>query len=299
MTDQPPTLRDSLWYESPDQREWLKTRSPRQALQKLERLLALTTCSGWQEVLLELHVPPSAELANLHDFLQKPKGAVPRWRWGEQPLDLAALRAHRVEVDDLLVESLEGFGGARLRLWSSMHDRDWREHRYVFWWRAAPDLPEEWLAFCERHLAATIPTRPDRPRADLTLRADELLWLEEEGGAPLPFQGAAFYPSPPMGPSWPATSSLCVSLSEARLSLSARLPFTHDGAAFRRYRARLGEALGYELPLTRFRAVLINDEGIGTYTRKALPKRPRPPRLPKPGAHERRERRRARRLAIF
>lgn len=296
MTDPAAGLRDSLWYESPDRREWLKTRSPREALRKLERLLALTTFAGWSEVLLELHVAPSPELARLEDYLRTPKGKAELWPWREQPLDASALRAHGVEVDELLADALEHLGAARLRLGPNAQAGDWRAHRYAFWWKTEAVLPEAWLAFCERHLAATLPAREDRPRVELTLRADELLWLEAEGGAPLPFQGASHYPAPP---NWRATSWLSAALSEARLYLAARLPFSHDGADFRRYRALLGHALGYELPMTRFRALLVNDEGTDTYARKALPKRPRPPRQPKPGAQERAARRRARRFEIF
>lgn len=55
------------------------------------------------------------------------------------------------------------------------------------------------------------------------------------------------------------------------------MPFLFDGADFRRYHALLGEALGYELPMTRFRALLVNDEGTGTYARKEHSIIPLPP----------------------
>jgi hypothetical protein len=299
MTDQQIALRDSIWYESPDQYEWLKTRSPREALQKIQKLLALTSFSSWNEVLLEIHVPTSAELARLGEYLEKPRGKADVWQWREQPLDLATLRSHQIEVDDVLAEALQSFGGARLRHWSSVYGMDWRGHHYLFWWKTEKTLPQEWLAFCERHLAVTIPAENNRHRVDLTLRAGHLLWLDGDTRALLPFQGDACYPQPQVWPSWPSTSDLTVSLSDSRMKLCARLPFLFDGADFRRYRALLAEALGYELPMTRFRALLVNDEGTGTYARKELPQRARPARHTKPGAHERRERRQARRHKIF
>jgi hypothetical protein len=292
----PTVLRDSIWYETRGAGEWLKTREPEEAMAKIRRLLELTTFSGWKEVRLEVHVPTSAAMAQLYDYLQKPKGKVDLYRWREQALDHATLAAHQVEVDELFAEGLRRFGGARLRLWSSMHDRDWREHRYLFWWDATRELPAEWFSFCCRHRAAMM---NERPRAALTLRVDELAWIDPATGVPLPYQGDEHYPSRDNAPSWPTYSSLTVHLPQCRMTLDARLPFDCDGAELREFRRQFRDAVGYELETKRLRVLLVNDEGTGAYTRVQLPKKARPPRGIQPGAQERRERRAARRRAMF
>lgn len=261
-----PTPRDSIWYASQITGEWMKTREPQDAVDKVMRLLAMTTFEIWDEATLTLNPAPTPELAALDDYLRRVPDGVNLWDWREQVFDRAALASHGIEPDPVLADAIERFGAPRFRRWCSLSGGDWRGSRFWFWWtRKQLTLPSDWFAFCDLHREVRV---LERAYVEVTLRTPSFTLLDPKTKAPLPFQGDLYCPPSENTPSWPSSSSLTLHLPECRMDLRARLPFTRVDAAFRRYYDRLNRAVGYTLSPTHFRALLINKEGTRAYDRK-------------------------------
>jgi hypothetical protein len=292
----PGTPRDSIFYEARGGGEWLKTRDPQKALEKIGRLLRFTTFTEWKEVRLNVQVPASQALASFYAYLSTEEGKAEHGDWWKQRIDRATLESHRVERDEIFEDALRRAGPGRLEQWASTWKEGWEGSMFQFVWTTTKAVPEEWMELCELH---RVETHAHRPKVQLILYADQLSWKDPDSGALLPFQGEAYCPKLDNTPSWPTHTALHVYLPECRMSLRARLPFTHDGAEFRAYRGQLEAALGYALAPSHVRALLVNDDGTGSYARKQLPTAARPPVQPRPGAQQRRAQQRAKRSRIF
>ncbi|MCE9577294.1 MAG: hypothetical protein K8W52_29365 [Deltaproteobacteria bacterium] len=256
-----PVPRDSIWYSAD---EWLKTRAPRAALDKVEALLALTTFECWDEVELRVEMEPAPGMRALIDALAMPDAT------GRPRCDALIgddeLRRHAIGVDPVLADALARFGPPRATRWAQLQGGDWRGDRSGFQWtQNACAISGDWFAFCDAHRALVV---DGRPRVTLVARVRELSLRDPRTRAPLPFQGAAHCPPHDNTPSWPPDTAVRVYLPECRMGLDARLPFTRPDAAFHRFYDALAEALGYRLSPKHFRALLINKEGTRAYDRK-------------------------------
>ncbi|MBZ0234575.1 MAG: hypothetical protein K8M05_19745 [Deltaproteobacteria bacterium] len=177
-----PTPRDSIWYESQLGGEWMKTRDVRDAVQRIERLLSLTTFTTWDEAELAIHAEPSLVLEQLHEYIEHGRRDLSMPERRAQTFDRAALADRGVEPDPILGQAIDAFGAPCFRRWASSETGGWSRSRFLYWWtREHLALPEDWLDFCEAHRSVLL---HDRARVTLTLRAHGLSLLGDRSATP-------------------------------------------------------------------------------------------------------------------
>lgn len=228
-------------------------------------LRAFTPFAGWDEATLRVHTPTRTRATEaLLEYVRRAPDGVDRRAHHEQTFDREALRARRIDLDEVGEAALATFGPAQFTSMAASEQGHWCA---LTWMVRGALPPPEWLAFCAEHAGRKLDSFDV---VEVVTSVHRLELLDPQTRAPLPFQSETCYPPLRTGDTYRlgCEASAHLRLPRREVSLTLRLPFEEPDGAFADYVEQLDAALGQPLSRKHWYSVLANKGGTGQYERK-------------------------------